>query len=395
MSNSENLACPICKLDAQDVRVTDYGERLSLVCARCGSFTITRSAAVVAQHNGIASKLSAWIREKTESGTDIAEINSQTLNKIEAGLPTYRVSEKQLLLLRALERRTSFPGQTVKIIPLFDFPLAWATQVEELRYILRVLLDRELIRSTEGSPDDGGPITYGCEITAAGWEFLDSRARPSVISDQGFVAMSFAPEMATAWEQGIRPALRKARYQPYWVDAQPHIDRIDNKIIAEIKNSRFLVADVTLQRPGVYFEAGFALGLGIPVFWCVRKDDHPNVHFDTRQYNHIVWENPSHLAEELHTFITAIIGIGSANWRRRAAGGQFEAGEAGRRARPAVPVVWKRPLLRSLGCSFWRGWIRARSLILGCPSDQPRPHFGILDRHHPFRMLSKLNKFDL
>ena len=96
------------------------------------------------------------------------------------------------------------------------------------------------------------------------------------------------------------------------MDAEPHIERIDTKIVTEIRNSRFLVADVTLQRPGVYFEAGYALGLGLPVFWCVRNDDLKNVHFDTRQYNHIVWDNAQHLAEQLHLFVTAIIGKRSA-----------------------------------------------------------------------------------
>jgi nucleoside 2-deoxyribosyltransferase len=255
--------------------------------------------------------LSAWIRERSESGAEVAEVNTQTLKEIEARLPTYRVTEKQLLLLRALERKTSFPGKTVDVIFAFDFPLAWASREEEFRYLLRGLVERGLIQSTEGSPEDASP-TYGCEISAAGYEFLDSRARPSVISNQAFVAMSFAAEMTPAWELGIRPALVKSRYTPYRVDAQPHIDRIDNKIVTEIKNSRFLVADVTLQRPGVYFEAGYALGLGIPVFWCVRKDDLDNVHFDTRQYNHIVWETPDSLAEQLYLFVSAILGPGSA-----------------------------------------------------------------------------------
>ena len=124
--------------------------------------------------------------------------------------------------------------------------------------------------------------------------------------------MSFHADLKPAWEDGISPALKKAGFRPYRVDAEPHINRIDTKIITEIKNSRFLVADVTLQRPGVYFEAGYAIGLGLPVFWCVRSDDLKNVHFDTRQYNHIVWEDEKYLAEQLHLFVTAIIGKGSA-----------------------------------------------------------------------------------
>lgn len=304
--------CPICKLDAKDVRVWDYGERTTLECARCGKFTITRTAVAMAASRQLAPKLSAWIRERSEMGVDVPEINSNTLKEVEKTLPNYRVAEKQLLLLRALERRTGFPGQVIDVVPQFDYPLAWAAGEEEFLYLLRSLIDRGLIRRTDGPADLKYSFVFKIEIASSGWDYLDKHARPAVISDQAFVAMSFAPELKAAWESAIRPALVKAKYRPYRVDAELHIDRIDTKIVTEIRNSRFLVADVTQQRPGVYFEAGYALGLGIPVFWCVRDDDLKNVHFDTRQYNHIVWKNENELQDQLFLYVSAILGKGSA-----------------------------------------------------------------------------------
>ena len=94
--------------------------------------------------------------------------------------------------------------------------------------------------------------------------------------------MSFSADLKSIWEGPICNAIKKAGYKPYRGDAEPHIDRIDAKIISEIKNSRFVVADVTDQNRGVYFEAGYTLGLGLPVLWCVREDDLDNVHFDIR-----------------------------------------------------------------------------------------------------------------
>lgn len=78
--------------------------------------------------------------------------------------------------------------------------------------------------------------------------------------------------------------------------------------MAEIKNSRFLVADVAKQKTNVYSEAGYALGLGLPVKWSVRKDDADKVSFDTAQYNQIRWESAEQLKESLCDFICAIIG---------------------------------------------------------------------------------------
>lgn len=312
MPETSRSPCPICKLEAKDVRVWDYGERTTLDCARCGKFTITRTAAAMAQSRQLGPKLSAWIRDRSEMGVEVPEINSNTLNEVEPALPNYRVAEKQLILLRAFERRTEFPGQAVNVVAQFDYPLAWAAGEEEFLYILRSLIDRGLVRRVDGPSDLRDSFVYNFEITSDGWSFLDQHARPSVLSDQAFVAMSFAPELKSAWEDAISPALVNAQYRPYRVDAEPHIDRIDTKIVTEIKNSRFLVADVTQQRPGVYFEAGYALGLGIPVFWCVRSNDLANVHFDTRQYNHIVWGNEQQLAEQLYLYVSAIVGKGTA-----------------------------------------------------------------------------------
>ena len=73
---------------------------------------------------------------------------------------------------------------------------------------------------------------------------------------QAFVAMSFSEDLKPIWEGPINKAIKKAGYKPYRVDAEPHSDRIDVKIISEIKNSRFVVADVTDQKPEFILRQG-------------------------------------------------------------------------------------------------------------------------------------------
>ena len=46
---------------------------------------------------------------------------------------------------------------------------------------------------------------------------------------------------------------------------------------------------MTGHRGGVYFEAGFAHGLGLPVIYMLREDDQNDIHFDVRQQNFILW----------------------------------------------------------------------------------------------------------
>lgn len=85
-------------------------------------------------------------------------------------------------------------------------------------------------------------------------------------------------------------------------------------MIAEIRRSRFLVADFTHgaegARGGVYYEAGFAQGLGLPVIFTVREDMIGAVHFDTRQYPHVLWKTPGDLRTQLTSRIAATIGYG-------------------------------------------------------------------------------------
>ena len=70
---------------------------------------------------------------------------------------------------------------------------------------------------------------------------------------------------------GFQQGILEAGYDPVRIDHIEHINRIDDEIIAQINASRFVVADFTGHRGGVYFEAGYALGLGLPVFWSRRE----------------------------------------------------------------------------------------------------------------------------
>lgn len=309
MANTTKIECPICKLKDQQVLATgDYGRRRKVECKRCGVYPITGTAEAIAARRKLGVKLSAWTRDRNELGIDIPEITSETINNFESNLPEYTVSEKQIILLRHLGRKSEYPGKNVQLFPHLDYPLAWAAGEDELVYLLESLSARNLITKTSFGGEEKKELPRSFIVTPEGWSFLDEKAKPSAFSDQAFVAMSFSTSLKPLWQNAIIPAIAKAGYRPYRVDLEPHIDKIDAKIVSEINNSRFLVADVTEQRPGVYFEAGYAIGKGIPVIWSVKKVDLENVHFDTRQYNHIVWENEYDMEQQLYFVIAAVIG---------------------------------------------------------------------------------------
>jgi nucleoside 2-deoxyribosyltransferase len=103
--------------------------------------------------------------------------------------------------------------------------------------------------------------------------------RPNQESRQAFVAMWFNNDMKTAYDQAIEPAIEylepgesASRFKALRIDNKEHVNDINDQIIAEIRRSRFMVCDLTGHRGGVYFEAGFAYGLGIPVIYTCRND---------------------------------------------------------------------------------------------------------------------------
>lgn len=171
------------------------------------------------------------------------------------------------------------------------------------RYILHQLAALEYISSS--IPDLH--TKYKLNIIAKGWERLKELKENRADSTQCFVAMWFADEMSDFYNNGIAPAIQDAGFTPRRIDAKEHNNKICDEIVAEIKRSRFVIADFTGQRGGVYYEAGFAHGLNIPVIWTVREDHLGDVHFDTRQYNHIVYDSPEDLREKLSNRIKATI----------------------------------------------------------------------------------------
>jgi nucleoside 2-deoxyribosyltransferase len=145
-------------------------------------------------------------------------------------------------------------------------------------------------------------------LSPNGWNYLDNYEQRAIELCQAYVAMSFSESLKNVWEKSIKPAINDAGYKAFGVDSQHHKDKINAKMISEIRNSLFLVAEVTESKRVVYFEAGYAIGRNLPVIWCVRKDALKNIYFDTSQYNHVVWETPDDLKEKLYDMICAVVG---------------------------------------------------------------------------------------
>jgi len=255
-----------------------------------------------------------WLCSRRAMGTEIPRLDSYNLPVAKSARPL-RFSEKlnSALInlsagLRRLDKGFEIQGRSngdvLKLIAFTD-----SHDFAELIHLLRTARELGLLSDT-GSHAQLLVFTPA----AAGWERIEHLQTREQQSSQAFVAMWFSETMDGAFLQGFEPAITRAGYRPMRIDKKEHVNKVDDEIISEIRRSRFLVSDFTCEpakvRGGVYFEAGFAMGLDIPVIWTVHASSIEDLHFDTRQYNHIVWDTPSDLYAKLLARIGAIIGDG-------------------------------------------------------------------------------------
>jgi hypothetical protein len=260
-------------------------------------------------------KLTSWLVDQHRSGVELPIIDTDVLNDLDSRR-ALRVSDKKRRFFEALVSMKFRLGNWIDFFGqaepnVFRTICAWTECEEEsaLVGLQRLLCDEGLI--TKDGP--------GYRLTSHGYAYLEKAELGGADTKQAFVAMWFDPSMTDAYENGIRLAIKDAGFEPFRIDRKEHNNKIDDEIVAEIRRSRFVVADFTcgligegdkkqsIARGGVYYEAGFAQGLGTPVIWMARKDCINHLHFDTRQFAHIEWDDPVDLKTKLYNRIRASI----------------------------------------------------------------------------------------
>ena len=265
--------------------------------------------------NEAKARLTTWLVEQRRRGIGEPVITRDILvhfEQTDRG-DSLSMSKRGDNLLRFLVNKTESAGDVLVVRSPYPEALAWSESIDwpELRFLLTYLSNRGFIENFDHSQFSQG--VFQATVTVAGHVFLEeTAANPD--RRQAFVAMWFSEEMDDAYLEGIRPAIEEAGYEPLRIDLKPDVKKIDDEIFSEIRRSRFLVADMTQgddgARGGVYFEAGLAEGLGIPVFYACHKHRMNNLAFDIRQFYHIEWETPEELRKALATRIRARVGEG-------------------------------------------------------------------------------------
>ena len=316
-TDNQRSPCPLCggSLLPGSLTVTPAGSRIN--CLNCGDHVFSTEA--LEDLPGISggavmrARLAFAVRKLSKDALVTSKF-LQSLAKAEELLPG--ALEQLDLLVRYLA--DSFPPGVHRDLHASGLRATLgAVTAEQVRWILTEALHLRLIDGVKPPVSLAGWILSKAVLTMGGWERYTELMRAGAGSRHAFMAMKFGDlDMERVYRDHMRVAVKQTGFD-LRTTSEDHATAgsIDNRMRVEIRTSRFVVCDLTHGNRGAYWEAGFAEGLGRPVFYTCRRDvlddrqhiDHP--HFDTAHQLIVPWDasDPSPGMYELKNVIRATL----------------------------------------------------------------------------------------
>jgi hypothetical protein len=262
-----------------------------------------------------AVRLSSAIRRETDASGEFRPVLTEGLANEVAG-PERRMrgpSETLDDLLLLVAERVRFFGDSSPV----EHVGAWVARLglraqDDLQKLLSEVGPLQVVKELS-TPN--GEIRF--EILLGGWKRVQELQQTHGTGRLVFIAMSFDVGLNYV-RDAIEAAVRRAGYEPLRVDRHEFVGGVMDEILAKIRQSKFVVADFTGNRGGVYYEAGFASGLGLRVVplcqdTCLNSANKAEgLHFDVSHLNFLSWR-PDALADlesRLQSRIERIFGRG-------------------------------------------------------------------------------------
>lgn len=315
---AENGKCILCGNNAQITGIGALDSQYRYICPNCGTFRVSDvfNDGDVDIHRRLSKHiLSGYAREMSDSGKEAYFSTETAFAIIDSPLIPHSPIEKLDKLLLWYYKQSDTFGKYIK---LSDAPaICYAVNKQELESLYKLVLDKYLIFFAKGGQlFNGNQSVY---LSLPGHQHCQELLTSQRRTTNAFVAMWFGPDVSDIYGAAIAPAIEECGFRPVRVDNIEHNNDITDEIIAGIKDSRFVVADMTGYRGGVYYEAGFARGLGIPVIFTCRQDwfdgekdaegktVKEKIHFDINHQNIIVWKTEDYLKKRIVDRIRATI----------------------------------------------------------------------------------------
>lgn len=289
--------CPICTFDAT-VDVFDHGERFKTTCTRCGHYIITGSAVAILSSDDSNRALKAailgyWIRQRNEKNT-LSEIDSGVLEFILKEVRLPRPREQADKLICWIGNNAKSAEELLHVVPANIAPVIGAVNAQGVEYIAVQLKKMGTIVYV---PKHDKPIeqdeTSSFGLTFSGWDRYEELRHSSSSGRTAFMAMQYGDaKHDQIYQNYFKPAVFETGFELFRLDEKLAAGLIDNQMRVEIRNARLILADLTNDNNGAYWEAGYAEGLGKPVIYLCEAQQFNKfkTHFDTNHYTTVVWD---------------------------------------------------------------------------------------------------------
>jgi hypothetical protein len=132
-------------------------------------------------------------------------------------------------------------------------------------------------------------------------------AERTLVSYDVFAVMSFkeSPDLIDAYNS-FKDVCSKfdPPYNCLRMDEITNINRITPEMLNRIKKSAIVIVDLSLERPNVYYELGFADALEKPII--VTAKEGTKIHFDAKDFPILFWNSQTQLKKDLEQRIQQI-----------------------------------------------------------------------------------------
>jgi hypothetical protein len=305
--------CPVCS-EVMDKPPETNGDGSTLSCANCGMYRLSGIFETELRHppNYSAKQraiLSHAIRKAQRHGEPPSVVSywaDEVLTKVQ---PPTALEQLDLMLIH-IAASIEEPGATVDLDADHCRAIVCAATQKNAKWVLKTLIAQGYLEGQRQESIDGWYQLAEATLSASGWSRLNEIVRQGAFSRKGFMAMKFGnQEMDTVFLNHLKPAASQAGFELLKLDERPKAGLIDDQIRLNIRNSRFLVADLSHANPGAYWEAGYAEGLGRPVIYTCKKsvfdDPAAKPHFDTNHHTTVIWDplKLEEAAKQLKTII--------------------------------------------------------------------------------------------
>lgn len=302
--------CPICNSILfsyrESINNNDMMDHYS--CPLCGKYIMWRGLLSALQKlmdsdkDSIA-KISRVIRSMSDNNEKV-DVDQNFIEKALA-LLLPNPKEQADLLICWLGNNVKGPGEYVLVESKTHRSIIGAKSDSGFGLIIHHLIDTGLIISNS-------PFFVSVTLTFKGWEYYEKLKLGGTSYRKAFMAMKFGDvELDKIVEDTFKQCVEETGFKLRRLNDEPKAGLIDNRLRVEIQSSDFVIADLSHNNNGAYWEAGYAEGLGKEVIYTCEKKKfkRAKTHFDTNHHQTIVWDvnNPKQAGEDLKATIRATL----------------------------------------------------------------------------------------